>query len=149
MFHLEPDSSWSVRTHCRATINNSTDTSPSLQVATGKRAPLPVWATREEMSSRTGGQLSMFEHRTLTQLLTTLWEHPHGGLVQQDITMFTRGAGKERKEEKKSTVDQFGRARALGRRKESQAKASVVPGEGVITVNGLSLSEYFRRTIDR
>lgn len=47
------------------------------------------------------------------------------------------------------TVDQFGRAVGVGKRKASTARAFVVEGTGEIQVNGKSLSEVFGRVHDR
>eukprot|EP00038_Savillea_parva_P008589 m.177929 g.177929 ORF g.177929 m.177929 type:complete len:864 (+) comp14449_c0_seq1:66-2657(+) len=119
------------------------------KVYAGRTINVPTWATREEMSARVGGQLSISEHRTLTNTLTALWEHPYGGLVHADLVMFTRSAGKQAQDVRKSRVDKFGRGRALGRRKNAQAKVTVTEGTGQITVNGALLTDYFPRTIDR
>jgi hypothetical protein len=118
-------------------------------VAAGEKAPLPAWGTREEMSVVVGGQLSILEHRTLHQMLTAMWRHPLGGLVHGDIMMFARRSADERVEEKRTKVDRHGLVRALGRRKDAQAKATLTPGEGIVTVNNAPLSKYFCRTIDR
>lgn len=119
------------------------------KVVGGRASDVPTWASREDMGTRSGGQLSIFEHRTLTHKLSTLWSHEYGGLVHAKIAMFSRSAGKEKQEMKKSGVDKFGRSKALGRRKTSQSKAMLTPGDGVVTVNGVSLTDYFVRTIDR
>lgn len=47
------------------------------------------------------------------------------------------------------TVDRFGRAVGVGRRKTSTARAFVVEGTGEILVNGKTLSEAFGRVHDR
>jgi ribosomal protein S9 len=47
------------------------------------------------------------------------------------------------------TVDENGRARAKGKRKESTAVVQLVEGEGEIVVNGKSLVEMFQRVHDR
>ncbi|KIH88658.1 37S ribosomal protein S9 [Sporothrix brasiliensis 5110] len=50
---------------------------------------------------------------------------------------------------KPQTVDKFGRALGVGRRKESVARAWVVEGTGEVLVNGKSLSGAFARVHDR
>lgn len=47
------------------------------------------------------------------------------------------------------TVDENGRARAKGKRKESTAVVQLVEGEGEVLVNGKSLVEAFKRVHDR
>jgi small subunit ribosomal protein S9 len=43
------------------------------------------------------------------------------------------------------TIDDWGRARGVGRRKTSSAVAWVVEGEGEVLINGKSLSQFFGR----
>lgn len=47
------------------------------------------------------------------------------------------------------TIDKFGRAVGVGKRKESTARAFVVEGTGEVLVNGKPLSEAFGRVHDR
>ncbi|KAI7901101.1 ribosomal protein S9/S16-domain-containing protein [Cokeromyces recurvatus] len=47
------------------------------------------------------------------------------------------------------TLDDMGRAFAVGRRKESRANCYLVEGEGKILVNGIELNDYFQRLVDR
>jgi small subunit ribosomal protein S9 len=47
------------------------------------------------------------------------------------------------------TVDKFGRAVGVGKRKESTARAFVVEGTGEVLINGKTLSEAFGRVHDR
>ncbi|CAO3615804.1 unnamed protein product [Cunninghamella echinulata] len=49
----------------------------------------------------------------------------------------------------KKTLDELGRAYAVGRRKESSARCWVVEGEGKILVNGMELDDYFKQPMDR
>ncbi|PHH81218.1 hypothetical protein CDD80_54 [Ophiocordyceps camponoti-rufipedis] len=46
-------------------------------------------------------------------------------------------------------IDKFGRAVAVGKRKESTARAFVVEGTGEVLINGKTLSEIFSRVHDR
>lgn len=48
-----------------------------------------------------------------------------------------------------ATVDNFGRAVGVGKRKESTARAWVVEGTGEVQINGKSLSQAFGRVHDR
>lgn len=47
--------------------------------------------------------------------------------------------------QKPRIIDEFGRARGVGRRKASTAVAWLVDGEGEVLINGRSLSQYFGR----
>lgn len=47
------------------------------------------------------------------------------------------------------TLDEFGRANTVGKRKRAVANISMVKGEGLVLVNGKSFSEYFNRETDR
>jgi small subunit ribosomal protein S9 len=47
------------------------------------------------------------------------------------------------------TIDKFGRALGVGKRKSSTARAFVVEGDGQILINGKTLADYFGRVHDR
>jgi small subunit ribosomal protein S9 len=47
------------------------------------------------------------------------------------------------------TLDENGRARGKGKRKESSAVVQLVEGEGEVLINGKSLVEVFKRVHDR
>lgn len=47
------------------------------------------------------------------------------------------------------TLDEFGRANTVGKRKRAVARVSMVKGEGIVIVNGKSFSDFFKRDIDR
>lgn len=50
---------------------------------------------------------------------------------------------------KAPALDQYGRANAVGGRKTSRAHVSVVRGEGLVLVNGKSVTAYFPKDSDR
>lgn len=50
---------------------------------------------------------------------------------------------------KEKTLDQFGRAKAVGKRKRSVSSITMVRGAGEVIVNGKSFADYFPRFSDR
>jgi ribosomal protein S9 len=77
----------------------------------------------------------------------------HPALVPEEVTAaldrFKRTLQPFLNKPKPILVDQYGRARASGRRKSSTASVYVVEGTGEAIVNGKSLTEYFGRLHDR
>ncbi|OQO09729.1 hypothetical protein B0A48_05132 [Cryoendolithus antarcticus] len=69
--------------------------------------------------------------------------------VSESLERFKRTVQPFLNKPKPITVDDFGRARAVGRRKSSSASVYLVPGDGEARVNGQSLTEYFGRLHDR
>jgi small subunit ribosomal protein S9 len=77
----------------------------------------------------------------------------HPGLmpdvVKDTLQDFRRATNHYLNVAKKVPVDKFGRSHGVGRRKESTARAFLVPGTGEILINGKPVSVAFGRTHDR
>jgi ribosomal protein S9 len=69
--------------------------------------------------------------------------------VRSELAKFLRPGNPYATQIVPRTVDENGRARAKGKRKESTAVVQLVEGEGEIVVNGKSLVEMFQRVHDR
>jgi len=69
--------------------------------------------------------------------------------VRETLSKFLRPGNPYAAEEVHRTVDEHGRARAKGKRKESTAVVQLVEGEGEVLVNGKSIVDVFKRIHDR
>lgn len=69
--------------------------------------------------------------------------------VSEFIDDYTEPYVSKTKEIKSLSIDSFGRALGVGRRKESVARAWVVEGTGEVLINGKTLSNAFARVHDR
>lgn len=69
--------------------------------------------------------------------------------VQTTLARFKRDVQPFHTTPRPNLVDDFGRARGVGRRKTSTARAWVVEGEGEVLINGKSLTQFFGRLHDR
>ncbi|KAJ9100206.1 37S ribosomal protein S9, mitochondrial [Naganishia cerealis] len=109
----------------------------------------------EEYAQRVqaGTRLKPIHHKELTQLLHRLRSIDLELMpreVSETLTNYSSNSSVVAKvAQKMKTLDQFGRAVTVGRRKRSVAKVSMVRGEGEVLVNGRSLNEYFPKASDR
>ena len=69
--------------------------------------------------------------------------------VEDTVRMFLRDINPYDNVAKPGVVDEFGRAKGVGRRKTSSAVAWIVEGEGEVLINGKSLARVFGRIHDR
>lgn len=69
--------------------------------------------------------------------------------VDQALKELSQSINVGESNKKPLTIDKHGRAVGVGRRKESNARAFVVEGEGEVFVNGKTLSGFFGRVHDR
>ncbi|KAJ2968579.1 hypothetical protein NQ176_g9108 [Zarea fungicola] len=69
--------------------------------------------------------------------------------VKTAVSRFTKTVNAFLNVSRSLTIDRFGRAVGVGRRKTSTARAFVIEGTGEILVNGKTLSEAFGRVHDR
>lgn len=109
------------------------------------------WKLRDKMSELLSIPLTTSQWRKITTHLTALASLPHPlpPSVSSILEPYQRFDNTQNKQVQSHTLDEFGRAYAAGRRKESSARCYLVEGEGKILVNGLELNEYFQRSVDR
>ena len=69
--------------------------------------------------------------------------------VAEAMQTFKRDVNPYEQVKQPNIVDEFGRARGVGRRKTSSAIAWVVEGDGELMINGKNLSQVFGRIHDR
>jgi len=69
--------------------------------------------------------------------------------VEEAINVYKRAVDPYANKPVPEIVDEFGRAKGIGRRKTSSAKVWLVEGEGEVLINGRSINEAFGRVHDR
>ncbi|KAF8252323.1 hypothetical protein K440DRAFT_536233 [Wilcoxina mikolae CBS 423.85] len=69
--------------------------------------------------------------------------------VKNALNMYKRDMVQNVSQAKQKSLDEFGRAHGLGRRKTSVAKVVVLEGDGQVLVNGKPLAQVFERMHDR
>ncbi|KAI8346875.1 ribosomal protein S9/S16-domain-containing protein [Choanephora cucurbitarum] len=111
------------------------------------------WKQRDKMSQLLSIPLTTSQWRKITAHLNMLASLPKPlpPAVAKIIEPYGRFDATQQgaSEQKTHSLDDMGRAYAVGRRKESSARCYLVEGEGKVLINGLELSEYFQRPVDR
>ncbi|KAF7726187.1 37S ribosomal protein S9, mitochondrial [Apophysomyces ossiformis] len=108
------------------------------------------WKLRDKMSQTLQIPLKTSQWRKIILHLNALASLPKP-LPQPVIRVlqkYERFDSTQQATVKSKTLDELGRAYAVGRRKESIARCWVVEGEGKIMINGTELSSYFQRPSD-
>lgn len=115
-------------------------------------APRVAWKTYQQYKSEVDEPVRITRYNRLLELVKRL-NYIHPALMPEEVTTaldrFKRTLQPFLNKPKPILIDQYGRARAAGRRKSSNASVYVVEGDGQCMVNGRSLSEYFGRLHDR
>ena len=111
-----------------------------------------AWKTLDDIRQELGEQVKAAEFARCLALVKRL-NSIHPNLKPQEIKdvldNFKRNVQPYTNAAKPITIDQFGRACGVGKRKASAARAFVVEGTGEVLVNGKTLAEYFGRVHDR
>ncbi|KAG1421673.1 hypothetical protein G6F59_006585 [Rhizopus arrhizus] len=110
-----------------------------------------AWKLRDKMSELLSIPLTTSQWRKITIHLNALASLPKPlpAPVAHILAPYERHHIAQNKEIKVRSLDEYGRAYAVGRRKESSARCYLVEGEGKILVNGVELDSYFQRPVDR
>lgn len=115
-------------------------------------APQIAWKTYDQYIAAVNEPVKKTQYGRLLGLVKRL-NYIHPPLVPQAVAgallKFRRTLQPFMNKPKPLVVDEWGRARAVGRRKSSHAQCFVVEGEGEVLINGRSLTEYFGRVHDR
>lgn len=111
------------------------------------------WKLRDKMSELLSIPLTTSQWRKITAHLSTLASLPKPlpASVESILEPYQRfdASHQNSGEIKSRTLDEMGRAYAVGRRKESSARCYLVEGEGKVLVNGLEVDQYFQRSVDQ
>lgn len=109
----------------------------------------------DEYKKRTqsGTRLKAVHHKELLQLLQRL-RTIDVELMPKEVTetlqdFMSKSSRENKVGEKIKTLDEFGRAKGVGKKKRSTAHVYLVKGDGEAIINGQNLLEYFPRDADR
>ncbi|KAK4944664.1 37S ribosomal protein S9, mitochondrial [Elasticomyces elasticus] len=123
-----------------------------LPMSKAGEAPRKAWKTHAQYMLNVPEPVRTSAYKSILKLLSRLnYIHPNllPEEVAQMLSRYERDVNPFLNRPKPTSVDEYGRARGVGRRKSSHAVAWLVEGEGEVRVNGKSLSEAFGRIHDR
>lgn len=116
------------------------------------RAPRMAWLRLGQYRTNTGERIGASKYAQILRLLTRLNRiHPHlrPSTITEILKQYQRPGSAKLQQAIPGTVDQDGRSKGVGRRKESSAQVFLVEGTGEILVNGKSIVQAFPRLHDR
>ncbi|KXG50332.1 Ribosomal protein S5 domain 2-type fold, subgroup [Penicillium griseofulvum] len=114
-------------------------------------APRMAWFKLAQFRDYVGEPVPMKKYKSLVKILQRLNRIQPDMVpaeVRDTLAAFLRPGNPYAVEIIPRTVDENGRARGKGKRKESSAVVQLVEGEGEVLVNGKSLVEVFKRVHD-
>ncbi|KAK6541653.1 37S ribosomal protein S9, mitochondrial [Orbilia ellipsospora] len=115
-------------------------------------APRTSWKSLSDFRSMAGGSVQASKYKKVQAVLVRL-NRIEPALMPEDVktalALYKRPGVEEMTYRKPKVIDRFGRARAAGNRKTSNAEAYLVEGSGGCFVNGKPLYEVFPRLHDR
>lgn len=124
----------------------------SLPVLPPGEAPRVSWKTLEQYKTELAEPVRSKGYNMLLQLLKRL-NYIHPSVLPEDVKealeRYKRAIQPSLNIPKPILVDQYGRTRAVGRRKTSSAVVWLVEGDGSVLINGQPLTTYFGRLHDR
>lgn len=125
----------------------------TLPICKRGEAPRVAWRTLESYKSAINGEpiRSTRFARMLDVARRLNYIHPsvRPPQVTKAIMRFARDMNPQATRAKPILIDEWGRARAVGRRKSSTASVWLVEGEGEFMINGKTLADAFGRVHDR
>ncbi|KAL9094195.1 MAG: hypothetical protein Q9165_003610 [Trypethelium subeluteriae] len=124
----------------------------ALPVLAPGNAPRVAWKTHAQFMLTSTEPVRVARYSRILKVLHRL-NYIHPSLMPEEVAeamqVYKRDVNPYDKIKQPVIIDQFGRARGMGRRKTSSAVAWVVEGDGEVMVNGKSLSQAFGRIHDR
>jgi small subunit ribosomal protein S9 len=124
----------------------------NLPTVPADQAPRRVWMKLSQYRSTIGETIAASKYSKVLALLNRLNRihptlRPPG--LNKLLDQYLRPGSTEIQKAKPGTIDEFGRSRGVGRRKEASARVYLVEGDGQVQVNGRGLLEVFPRVHDR
>ncbi|KKY25473.1 putative 37s ribosomal protein s9 [Phaeomoniella chlamydospora] len=116
------------------------------------KAPQHKWLKLAQFRSTVGEPVSAARYSQVLRVLQRLNRiHPdfQPKEVRTTMSIFLRPSSGTQNPSAPPTLDKYGRARGVGRRKESSAQVLLVEGNGEVLVNGRSIVDIFPRIHDR
>lgn len=116
------------------------------------QAPRIAWHSLVQYRNMVGEAVKASKYQKIIRVLQRL-NMIHLSLMPPDVKaaldQFKRDINPQLNMARPISIDRFGRALGVGKRKASTARAWVVEGDGQVLVNGKSLTEAFGRLYDR
>ena len=115
-------------------------------------APRMAWLKLAQFRDFVGEPVPVKKYKGFLKILQSLNRiapRDKPPVVHEALSTFLRPGNPYLAQHKPREVDEMGRARAKGKRKESTAVVQLVEGEGEVLVNGKTLVEVFQRLHDR
>jgi small subunit ribosomal protein S9 len=133
-------------------LRSLVERSQSLPTVSPERAPRIAWLKLSQYRTKVGEPVTASKYAKILLLLGRL-NRIHRQLrtneIKEVIEEFRRPGSAELQKPKVQNLDQYGRAKGIGRRKESSARVYLVEGTGEVLVNGKSIVQAFPRLHDR
>ncbi|KAJ5701483.1 37S ribosomal protein S9 [Penicillium malachiteum] len=123
-----------------------------LPIVDAAEAPRMAWLKLAQFRDFVGEPVPVKKYKSLLKILQSMNRIAPDmvpGEVRNSLASFLRPGNPYSTQHSPREVDEMGRARAKGKRKESTAVVQLVEGEGEVLVNGKSLVEVFQRLHDR
>lgn len=124
----------------------------TLPVLPTGQAPRIAWKTLAQYKVGSNEPVKAARYTKILQVLQRL-NYIHPNLMPDEVRFalqrYMRDVQPFHNQPKPGIIDQYGRARGVGRRKSSNAVAYLVEGEGEVLVNGKPLTQAFGRLHDR
>ena len=115
-------------------------------------APRVAWKTLSQYKMNSNEPVKAARYTKILQVLQRL-NYIHPNLMPKEVSVMLRRYMRDiqpfHNQPKPGVVDEYGRARGVGRRKSSNAVAFLVEGEGEVLINGKPLTQAFGRLHDR
>ena len=116
------------------------------------QAPRVAWLKLSQYRTKVGEPVTASKYAKILLLLGRLNRiHPQLRTkeIRDVIEQFRRPGSAELQKPKVQKLDEYGRAKGIGRRKESSARVYLVEGTGEVLINGKSILQAFPRLHDR
>ena len=116
------------------------------------QAPRVAWLKLSQYRTKVGEPVTASKYAKILLLLGRLNRiHPQlrAQEIRDVIEQFRRPGSAELQKPKVQKLDEYGRAKGIGRRKESSARVYLVEGTGEVLINGKSILQAFPRLHDR
>ncbi|KAK4505362.1 hypothetical protein PRZ48_003325 [Zasmidium cellare] len=124
----------------------------TLPVLPPGEAPRVAWKTRQQYKIEVLEPVRAKDYNMILTLLKRL-NYIHPSLIPAEVTQtlekYKRLVQPHLNKPKPIEIDQYGRAKAVGKRKTSTAAVFLVEGDGQCLINNKSLTNYFGRLHDR
>ncbi len=124
----------------------------SLPTLSSDQVPRVAWLKLSQYRSKVGEPVAASKYSKVLALLGRLNRiHPQlrPGEIWKVMKQFQRPGSAELQKPKVQQLDTHGRAKGIGRRKESSARVYLVEGTGEVLINGKSILQAFPRLHDR